>query len=110
MYEFEYIYNLAGEPLDHSKTISVCFNRNFTMFCEISQVHVGKYENVYWIFNRNLLLVNGYYVYNTSSDGTQLVINNVTTNATGDYDCYIELNDGTFINGTTYSLHPLGRY
>ena len=47
-------------------------------------------------------------MYRTSNDGTHLAILNVTRNTTGYYECHIELNDGSLVEGETYDMEPLG--
>ena len=73
-------------------------------------MYVGNYRNIYWLFGSHN--TSGFTPYNTTKNGRELVIHNVTTNTTGDYGCCIELNNtnGTLVGGETYRMIPLGMY
>jgi hypothetical protein len=95
----------TGQPQATCYNREVCYNRNFTLFCEISTMHVDDYSNIYWTFNSKN--ISGYTPYNTSSDGRQLLIRNVTAERIGEYGCCIVLNGTTFIEGMTYEVEAL---
>jgi hypothetical protein len=95
----------TGQPQATCYNREVCYNRNFTLFCEISTMHVDDYSNIYWTFNSKN--ISGYTPYNTSSDGRQLLIRNVTAERIGEYGCCIVLNGTTFIEGMTYNVTAL---
>ena len=108
------VYNFAccaGKPLVLPKTpsLSACYNRNFTLYCDVSPIHILQFRGIYWIFNSHRIL-GGFDTYAVSSNGRELVIHNVTASTAGDYGCGIELNCGTLVEGDTYSMYPLGMY
>ena len=78
----------------------------FNLVCEVPSQYIGNYSNIYWILDSHN--ISGFAMYRTSSDGTHLFVLNVTRNTTGDYECHIELSDGTLVEGEAYDMEPLG--
>ena len=71
-------------------------------------IYVGSYSNIYWILDsRN---ITGFTLYNTTNNGEELIVRNVTTNSTGHYGCCIELDNRTLVEGETYHMEPIGMY
>jgi hypothetical protein len=97
----------TGQPQATCYNREVCYNRNFTLYCEISPMHAGKYSNIYWTFNSRNISDSILELYNTSSDGRELLIRNVTAERIGEYGCCIVLNGTTFIEGMTYNVTAL---
>ena len=111
MYVYVVLYSYVGQPLvrPQNPTQSACRSRSFTLFCEVPPVYGGSYSNISWMLNSTDIDSESA-MYSTPNNGRELVIRNVTASTTGDYGCYVKLNNGTFVKGQTYSLQPLGTY
>ena len=103
------LYSYVGQPLvrPQNPTLSACYNRNFTLLCSVPPIYRSSYRKIYWELNFQRIASSDY---TESGDAIHLIILNITSNATDDYGCSVELNDGTFVEGQTYSLRPLGTY